>query len=132
MHEGLVQLAAVDVDGLAAKLQRLAWQADDALDEVPVRLDGIFEHDDVTASDGADRQNRPFERRRRGTEDELVHQQVIANQQVLLHRSGRDLEGLHDEGADEQRKDHRDDDRLEVLAQRRLPEIGHQPSAPDP
>ena len=56
-------------------------------------------------------------------EDELVHEQVIADEQVVLHRSGRDLERLHDERADEQREDDGDDDRLEVLAQRRLLEI---------
>src|SRR5207247_2847489 len=50
------------------------------------------------------------------TEDELVDQEMIANQQVVLHRSRRDLERLHDPRAHEERKDHRDDDRLEVLA----------------
>ena len=49
-------------------------------------------------------------------ENELVHQQVIADQEVVLHRAARDLERLDDEGAHEQREDHRDDDRLEVLA----------------
>ena len=32
-----------------------------------------------------------------GPKDELVDQQVIADEQVLLHRAGRDLERLHDE-----------------------------------
>src|SRR2546428_565433 len=41
---------------------------------------------------------------------------MIADEEVLLHRSGRNLEGLDDECADEQREDDRDDDRLEVLA----------------
>ena len=51
-------------------------------------------------------------------EHELVDQQMIADEQVVLHRAGRDLERLDDERADEQRQDHRDDDRLEVLAER--------------
>ena len=49
-------------------------------------------------------------------EDELVHQRVIGDQQVLLHRAGRDFEGLNDEGTDEQRQNDRDDDGFEVFA----------------
>ena len=45
-----------------------------------------------------------------GPNDELVDEQVIADEEVVLHRTGRDLERLHDEGPDEQRQDHRDDD----------------------
>src|SRR4029079_14881246 len=64
-------------------------------------------------------------------EDELVHQQMIADEQVLFHRPGRDLERLHDERANEQRQDHRDDDRLEVFADGGLLEIaGHSVSVP--
>ena len=62
------------------------------------------------------RQQRALEGARRRREDELVDEQVVADEQVGLHRAGRDLEGLDDEGADEQRQDDRDDDRLEVLA----------------
>ena len=69
---------------------------------------------------GAHRQQRALERGRGRREDELVDQQVIADQQVRLHRAGRDLERLEDERAHEQREDHGDDDRLEVLAQRGL------------
>ena len=64
-------------------------------------------------------------------EHELVDQQVIADEQVVLHRAGRDLERLDDERPDEERQDDGDDDRLEVLAQRRLPEVlGHSLSVP--
>ena len=59
-----------------------------------------------------------------GPEHELVDQQVIADQQVRLHRAGRNLEGLEDERPHEQREDHRDDDRLEVFADGRLAELG--------
>src|SRR5580765_1406489 len=45
---------------------------------------------------------------------------MIADEQVVLHRTRRDLERLHDERADEQRKNDRDGDRLEVLANRRF------------
>ena len=62
---------------------------------------------------------------RRRAEDELVDQQVIADQQVVLHRPGRDLERLHHPGPHEQREDHRDDDRLEVFADGGFLESGH-------
>ena len=44
---------------------------------------------------------------------DLVHQQVVTDQQRLLHRLRRDLEGLHDEGDDEDRDDNRRGERLQ-------------------
>jgi len=52
--------------------------------------------------------------------DELVDDDVIADLQVVLHRSRRDLEGLEDEDAGEVDEDDRDQQRLEVLPARRL------------
>ena len=57
--------------------------------------------------------------------DELVDEQMIADEQVVFHRSGRDLERLHDERADEQRQHDRGDDRLEVLANGGFLEVAH-------
>src|SRR5215471_21830091 len=45
---------------------------------------------------------------------------MIADEQVVLHRTGRNLERLDHEGADEERQDDRDHDRLEVFADRRF------------
>ena len=61
-----------------------------------------------------------LERARRRPVDELVDQDVIADQQVLLHRAARDLERLHDVGARERGEDHRDQQRLEVLSENGL------------
>ena len=58
---------------------------------------------------------------------------MIADEQVRLHRAGRNLEGLDDERPDEQREHDRDDQRLEVLARDRFLERGslaHSPSVP--
>ena len=49
-------------------------------------------------------------------EHELVDEEMIADEQVRLHRARRDFEGLDDERPDEQREHDRDDQRLEVLA----------------
>jgi hypothetical protein len=51
-----------------------------------------------------------------GREDELVHDQVVTDQDVLLHRCGRHLEGLEEERAREEGEDDRHEDRFRVLA----------------
>src|SRR5204863_456439 len=84
------------------------------------------------AIDRFDRQERALDRRRGWREDELVDQQVIADEQVLLHRSGRNLERLDDERADEEGEDDGDDDRFEVLADRRLLEVARRHSVSVP
>ena len=55
------QRFAVDVDRLAAQLQAVSGKADDALDEIPFRLLGVFEDDDVAAPNLTLRQQRPLE-----------------------------------------------------------------------
>src|SRR5688572_9826131 len=55
MDVPLVEPRAVDVDPLLAQLERVPWQADDALDEVALRLLGVLEHDDVAAANRIDR-----------------------------------------------------------------------------
>ena len=131
MHVRLVERRPVDVDLLLAQLDRLTRQPDHALDEVALGLLRILEHDHVAAANGPERQNRLLDARGARAEDELVDEQMIADQEVVLHRSGRDLERLHDEGADEQRQDDGDDDRFEVLAESRFPELAsHSLSVP--
>ena len=92
-------------------LQRLARQPHDPLDEVALRLLRELEHDHIAALDRPGR----VEAEAAGVVEHLVHQQVVADQQVLLHGAGGDLERLEDEGAYEEREDHRDADGFEVL-----------------
>src|SRR5438045_1512616 len=42
---------------------------------------------------------------------------MVADQQRVLHRAARDVEGLHDEGVREAQKDGRDQQGLEVFAE---------------
>ena len=91
----------------------------------PIVADTPTWRTDLVVIDLGDGQKRALEARGGRTEHELVHQQVVADEQVVLHRARRDLEGLDDEGPDEQGEDHGDDDRLEVLADGRLLEIRH-------
>ena len=110
---------AVHVDALVAHLDLLARQSDDPLDEVALRVFGILEDDDVPAVDLLHRQQRPLGAAGVRAEHELVDEQMIADEQVRLHRAGRNLEGLDDERPDEQREHDRNDERLEILARRR-------------
>jgi hypothetical protein len=87
-------------------------------DEFRCTTSALGQHDDVTALDRGFRQQLPLHAGAVRAEDELVHEQVVADEEVVLHRAGRDLERLDDERAHEQGEDHGDDDRLEVLAGR--------------
>ena len=119
MDVRFVERLTVDVDLLGSQLDGIAGQADDSLDEVTLRLVRILEDDNVTALDVTNRHDRAIEAGRR-PEYELVDEQVVADEQVVLHRSGGDLERLHHPRADEEREDHRNDDGFEVLTDRRL------------
>jgi hypothetical protein len=120
MDVGLVERPSVDEDDLVADLHPLSGQADDALDEVASGIFRELEDHHVPARDRLLGQNPVLPGPERGRVDHLVDQQVIADQQVVLHRAGRDLEGLDHERADEEREDDGDDHGLEVLADDRL------------
>ncbi len=119
MHVRFVERLTVDVDLLGSQLDGIAGQADDSLDEVTLGLDRILEDDNVTPLDVTNGHDRAIEAGRR-PEYELVDEQVVADEQVVLHRSCGDLERLHHPGAHEERENHRNDDGFEVLTDRRF------------
>src|SRR6185369_3661786 len=92
VHVRLVEGLAVDVDDLLADLHLLAGQADDPLDEVSRGLFRVLEDHDVPTLDRLLGQDRVFARDERGRVDDLVDEQVVADQEVRLHGPGRDLE----------------------------------------
>src|SRR5262252_4805523 len=53
-------------------------------------------------------------------EHEFVYQQVVADEEIVLHRGRRNLECLNNERRTEKRKNYSDDERFEVLACRRF------------
>jgi hypothetical protein len=73
-----------------------------------------------TTTSPADGQEPLLERRHRRPVDELVDQDVIADQQVLLHRAGGDLERLHHPGAGEGLEHDGDEQGLQVLPEQRF------------
>ena len=116
--------ARVDEDLLVPDLDRLAGKADDSLDEVALGVLRVLEDHHVPASEGPLGQEPVLQGAGGGGVHELVDQEVVSNEEVLLHGAGGDLEGLHREGADEQGQDDRDHDGLEVLAGHGLLESG--------
>src|SRR5215210_1449559 len=107
---------AVDVELRVDDLDRVAAHGDAALDEVERRVLRRAEDDDVAALDTAERQQAPLRPGGPGAVDEPVDEEVVADQEGVLHGAARDVEGLDDEGVGEQQEHRGDDQRLEVFA----------------
>ena len=105
---------------LSRTSDRVAGHADDALHEVGVGLQRIAEDDDVAALHVPDRDETRHRIRGLRSVDELVDDDVIADLEVVFHRSRRDLERLKDEDAGEVDEDDGDQERFVVLADRRF------------
>ncbi len=117
---GSVDLLAVDEDLLVLHLDGVAGLADHALDEILARVDGVDEDDDVAATRIRELDDALAEDRQPDAVAQLVDQDVVADLQGLEHRARGDLERLHQEGADEERQEERDRERLGILADRGL------------
>ena len=98
---GLVDGLAVEDEPLVHEVDVVAGHADGALDVILLDIERVAEHDDVAAPHVAIRQQVAGNRPRRRV-DQLVHQQVIADQQRPHHGGARYDEGLHQRGGGEQ------------------------------
>ena len=105
-------------------LDDVARQADDALDVVGARVERVLEDDDVAALRLASSRILVFVNGIAEPVGELRDEDVVADLQRRDHRARRDLEGLDDERAQQERDGDRDADRLRVLAHRRLAREG--------
>src|SRR5213594_1041072 len=97
LRVGLDERLAVDQHLVAADLHALARRRDDALDEVALLVLRILEHDDVAPPRIAQRRQVKLGQRQLGAVEELVDQDVVADEQGLHHRAGWDGERLHDQ-----------------------------------
>ena len=113
-HVRLIQQFPVDVDVLVDQLQMVAWQTDDPLHKVLMIGIGIFENNDVAAFQGPVRQ-KFLVPRARSAENELVYQQMVADQKRAFHGRGRNLECLHHKTGAKQRQNHGNQQLLHVL-----------------
>ena len=103
---------AVDVQHAVDHLDAVAGQADHALDVVGGVVLRQPEHHDVAALGLAEAPIAAGEQRRRQRQRIMAvavgvfrHEQVVADQQRRLHRAGRNVERLEQEGADDERDD---------------------------
>ena len=113
----IVDQLTIDEKLLVADLHNIAGNTDDALDEILAGIFGKLEDDNVVALRIVDGDDGLFDEGRLDAIDELVDQNVIADQQRVLHGTGRDFESLDHKGADKQGQYHGDDDRLDVFPQ---------------
>jgi hypothetical protein len=88
----------------------VAWEADDALDEVHVGIDGEVEDDDLSAMDGGWGKNSGALVE---AESLLGDEEEVADEEGGLHGAGGDAEGLDDEGEDEAGDDDDVEERLD-------------------
>ena len=97
---GLVLPFAVQVDVAFVEVDAIAGDADHALDQEHIRIARLEEDDDVAAMDGAiAHEGCPVRGRR---QVHAIDEDVIANEQSVLHGAGRDDEVLKNEGQDEE------------------------------
>src|SRR5713101_10117875 len=87
-------------------LEMVSRQTDDPLHEMLVVGIRVLENNNVAALQLSIGQNF-FVPSARSAEDELIYQQVVADQQSAFHRGRRDLESLNDKARPEQSQDHR-------------------------
>src|SRR6266542_6090594 len=97
----LVLAPAVDEDGLVADFHRVRGKRHGPLDEIPPRVFRELEHDDIAAAYRAAGEKSFESRQRERREDELVHDDVVSDEDGLLHRGTRNDEGLQQKRAHE-------------------------------
>ena len=99
----------------------VAGETNTSLDEVTSRIFGKPEYNDVTPSQLLIRKKEPL-----GSSSwtrpkiNLLTRDVIADKKVLFHRAGWNFEGLNNIGSGERGKDHRNQQRFEIFAHKRL------------
>ena len=119
---GLVHQVAVEHQLLVHQAYMIARDADGALDVIHGDVERIAEHDDVAAPRFPVRQQfAPWAGRR---VYQLIHQNVIADQQRAHHGCARNYERLHQRGGAEEQQDDgyrplRDESALHICRQLR-------------
>jgi hypothetical protein len=110
---------------LSFDLDDVARHADDALDEVLGRVLGIFEHDDVAVLRVGQGQDDLVGEGDMGAVEKLVDEQVVADEQGVEHGARGNLEGLDNEGPDDEGQDQGAGQGFNVFPQHFLPSRIH-------
>src|SRR5665213_77916 len=90
----LIQTNAVQVHLLVDQADAVAGHSDAALDEGLTDIDGIAEHDDIAALHVGVRQEI-FAHRAVGGEGQLIHQQMVADEECVFHGTRRNYIRLY-------------------------------------
>src|SRR4051812_40551486 len=118
-HVGLGEEPAVTDQLPFSHLEGVAGQTHEALDEVLRRILGPLENNDVAILWFAQLGKSPVRERDFGAVSELVHQEEVPDEERTLHAAARDLERLDEEGAKEEKQQHRHGEDLRPLPQER-------------
>jgi hypothetical protein len=105
---GLIERMIVDEDAFISYFQLVVGESDHPLDEISRLIFRVFEDDDIP----------PL----RGSEmiDELIDQDMISDLEGGKHRARRNLEGLYDEGSDNEGQNERNYDRFCIFSEGRF------------
>ena len=96
----LVEFFAIAIDDAVAKVNAVARNSNDAFDHVEPSFGGREEDHDIASVHLAIGKQRS-QVVRGWRELHAIDKHVVADQQGVLHRTGRDLKGLQDECDDE-------------------------------
>ena len=116
LHIGFLQKLIIDEDFLVFYANHIARDADDSFDEVFGGIQWVTKYDDVATLWFSKMSNFFVPKGDLDAVDELVHQNMVANEQSGLHGTGRDLERLNNKTANEQSQENRNDDRFSVFS----------------
>src|ERR1700757_3990062 len=93
---------AVDPDGAVTNVDSFTREADDALDVIGLRrIEGRLEDDDLLALGFGPQGNVDIGEWNSGVVADAAHDEVVANQQRVFHRAGRNNAGLAEGAVDE-------------------------------
>ena len=112
---GVFDDGAVDPELLVYDLDLVAGEPDTALDEIRGRALWRAEDHDVAAAHVPRGRQLTFSRRGGEPEQVSIDEEMVADQEGVLHRTARDVEGLDQEGVGETQKDAGDQQGLEVF-----------------
>lgn len=103
----LGKLVAVEEQLLIFQMETVAGDAHSALYVSLADIDGIAEDDDVAAFDFTVGKQRASQLAGWGV-SKFIDQQMVAHQQSVFHRAGRNNKGLNQRGGSEQQQDYGD------------------------
>jgi hypothetical protein len=114
---GIMLQFAINVNTLVANLHFVAPDRNDAFDEVLAGVLGKSENNHITAPRFLDGDKGIVGEGSFYTVDKFIDQNIVSDQQGVLHGTGWYFKRLHHECANKHRQDNGDDNGLDIVAQ---------------